>query len=106
MDYTILDVSTLPRVKQDEKAFPSVEVTYPIENLVGGDFVIEDFALRDGKFGEFAVLLMRAVINIDEQFTSVTGGQVIIKQLKAMKDGGCMPCVGSLGKVKNYYVFE
>ena len=73
-----------------------------VEDLTGKDFIIEDFEIMSGKFGQFSVICFK--YPDDEKFYSFAcGGIVIMKKLAKLREE--LPVLAQIFKPegKRYY---
>lgn len=66
------------------------------------DIVIHDAAFLLGENGPFAVILYQAIPSGD-YWTTACGGQVVVRKLHDLKDGGFLPILGMISKPAKYY---
>ena len=82
--------------------FENVDVEMQIDDVLDKEINVIDFQMRDGKFGEFAVIL--ATIGKDnKRITFTTGSLVVLKKVKRVTKEGLLPLIGKIIKVKKYY---
>jgi len=76
------------------KAFPDVERIMEFDELQEkGDFIIRDFAVREGHYGEFAIILAE---NDDGLFTTTTGASAVVNLIKLAKAKDELPIMAAL----------
>ena len=73
-----------------------------LDDLLAVELVIEDFSYLNGKFGKFAVLLVRRPGSA-QQFTTACGGEVVCRKLDELKDGRNLPVLGTITYNEKYY---
>ena len=73
-----------------------------LDDLIDTELVIEDFSYLNGKFGKFAVLLVR-MPGTAQQFTTACGGEVVCRKLDELKDGRHLPIRGTINFNEKYY---
>ena len=73
-----------------------------LKEILDKEFVIKDFRIFKGQFGDYAVILMQDE-NTGEEFTVGTGGIAVLDKLKRLKQMKALPCLGKIVKKKRYY---
>jgi len=73
-----------------------------LDELLGTEFVLEDFSFLSGKYGDFAVFLAR-MPGTAQQFTSACGGEVVCRKLEKLKDGRHLPVLATITFDDRYY---
>ena len=58
-----------------------------------GDFIIHDFVIRDGHYGQFIILLVE---DEDGRFTTTTGASAVVNLVKLAKAKDDLPIVAAL----------
>lgn len=82
---------------QPPKAFPDVERTIDIDDLEGkGDFIIHDYESRQGRYGEYLIILAE---DGKGMFTLTTGASAVINLIKMAKKLAPLPTVGAVKEV-------
>lgn len=94
--------------------YPALEKVDKVQ-LFGNNFVIEDLKLVedwDGEFGVTSFFLVKIRLAEDgKEYTTIMGGQALLKQLRKLKDGRKLPVAASLSIKKSdrgneYYVLD
>lgn len=80
--------------------YPKVD----IDNLLGEDIIIVDFVIRDGQYGNFAIILVRHP-ETQEMRTSSCGGETFLKRLTQLREKNAFPILGQvvIPEGKRYY---
>lgn len=73
-----------------------------LQDTLDMDIVIHDCAFLLGENGPFAVILYQAIPSGD-YYTTACGGQVVVRKLHDLKDGGHLPVLGMITKPARYY---
>ena len=73
-----------------------------LEDLLDTEIIIEDFSFLQGRYGQFAVMLLR-MPGTAHQLTSACGGEVVCRKLEALKDGRHLPVLGTISYNEKYY---
>jgi len=86
-----------------ERAFPEVEDTKELEEVLNLDIVFDDVVFRaSNQFEGSEFAIVKAHIPIDEEnpFTFTVGGKVVVQKLKKAKELGKLPLIGKIEQVK------
>lgn len=73
-----------------------------IDELLEKEWLIADFDLRKGKFGVWAVILLMDP-ETGEKVGTATGGEVVVRKLEELREGGNLPVMGQFVKPGTYY---
>jgi len=104
------DIPEFSEIFPQEKIFSDLE-RVDINILIGKKIIVEDFVLKPSQFreGEFAIVKFREIGKSKEK-VFLTGSEVLVKQLKKLKEISKVPFKASIQKVPTdkdrvYYTF-
>jgi len=86
-----------------EMAFPDVEDTKELEEVLNMDILFEDVAFRTSaqyEGSEFAIVKACIPIDEDNPFTFTVGGKVVVQKLKKAKEMKLLPLLGKIIHIK------
>lgn len=77
-----------------------------LNSLLGADYIVVDYAERKGRFGKWAVILLQDP-ETGEQFTTATGGMVVVSKLEELREKNSFPVLGqftaTMGEQGEYF---
>jgi hypothetical protein len=79
-----------------------VENVKPMEESLDKDYLIKDFAERDGEFGKYVIILCEE-IDTHVEIGVRTGGKIVIEKLNKLKDKKSLPIIGMFKDKGKYY---
>lgn len=83
-----------------------VEEQKELNAILGTDYIIVDYAERKGRFGKWVVILLQDP-ETGDQFTTATGGMVVVAKLEELREKNSFPIVGqftaTMGEQGEYF---
>jgi len=77
-------------------------VPMALDDILGTQVYLHGFLERDGDYGAFIVILCSNTLD-GEKFVTTTGGVVVTRKLKLVRDKGDFPVIATFSKPEKYY---
>jgi len=85
--------------------FDDVEKFVSIDEILDKDIVVEDVIKVKGEFGDYIIVKFYYPED-GTPYAFATGAKVLLELVMLAKEKGLLPLLGTVKKVKNYYVIE